>query len=202
MPEVGAREDGNNSRTAIIVVDMQKAFTDPQGSAYYETCGDIVEPIRRLVEEARAARVLVVWTLDWHRRDIHDAEFRFLPEHCVEGTTDTEFSDALSPAPGEPVILKRRYSAFFGTDLDMLLRDYGTENLIIVGNKTNVCVRATVQDAFAYGYKVTVVRDCVTSNRRHLHEASLEDIHRYFGKVISLEDAIRLIRAEYRGETR
>jgi maleamate amidohydrolase len=73
-------------------------------------------------------------------------------------------------------VRKRRYSAFFTTDLDLILREAGVGRLLIVGVKTHVCVRATAQDAFGYGYAVYVVKGAIGSNHPHLHAASLEDI--------------------------
>ena len=91
-------------------------------------------------------------------------------------------------------IVKRRYSAFFGTDLAMTLRENRIETVILCGVKTNVCVRATAQDAFANGYRVMVPREATNSNRPHLSEASLEDIDRYIGRVVPLADALQLLR--------
>ena len=75
--------------------------------------------------------------------------------------------------------------------------------MIVTGVKTNVCIRATVQDAFAHGFRPAVVHGTVNSNRPHLHEAALEDIARYFGDVVDLETACRwLLAAEDRDDCR
>lgn len=178
---------------ALLVIDMQKCFTDPCGANYYPGAAEIVHPIASLVEGARRASVPVIWTIDMHRRSVPDKEFEFLPEHCLDGSPDVEIDNGLDILENEIIIKKRRYSAFLGTDLDMCLREFGVDSIICVGNKTNVCVRATIQDGFGLGYHMYVVRQCVTSNRKHLHEASLEDIRRYMGTVIELEDAYLLL---------
>ena len=67
---------------------------------------------------------------------------------------------------------------------------------IIAGAKTNVCIRATVQDAFAYGFRPTIVREAVNSNRPHLHAAALEDIQRYLGDVVDLATALAWLSGE------
>ena len=67
------------------------------------------------------------------------------------------------------------------------------ETVILAGVKTNVCVRATAQDAFAHGFAVVVAREATNSNRAHLAEAALEDISRYIGRVVPLEEAIELL---------
>ena len=79
----------------------------------------------------------------------------------------------------------------FATDLALLLHEQRAEKVVIAGVKTNVCIRATVQDAFAHGFRPSIVRQAVSSNRPHLHAAALEDVERYFGEVIELEAAIR-----------
>ena len=88
---------------------------------------------------------------------------------------------------------KRRYSAFFATDLALFLREQQIERVIVAGVKTNVCIRATVQDAFAHGFAVVVPREATNSNRPHLAAASLEDIDRYFGAVVPLERALEML---------
>ena len=116
-----------------------------------------------------------------------------IPPHCLVDTPETAWAPGVEPLPGELVLPKRRYSAFFGTDLAIRLYEHDVKRLIITGLKTNVCVRATVQDAFAYGFTVVVPREAVTSNRLHLHEASLEDIERYFGHVVGLDEALAMM---------
>jgi nicotinamidase-related amidase len=91
------------------------------------------------------------------------------------------------------VIHKRRYSAFVGTDLDLILRDNHVDTLFLTGTKTNVCIRATAQDAFESNYHVIVPHECVSTDKLHLHEANLEDISKYMGRVVSLEEAVALL---------
>ncbi len=93
----------------------------------------------------------------------------------------------------EIVIGKRRYSAFFATDLALFLHEQKIERVILAGVKTNVCIRATAQDAFANGFDVVVPREATNSNRPHLAAASLEDIDRYIGTVVSLDAALEML---------
>ncbi len=182
----------------LLIIDMQKQFTHPDGRDYYPEVRRIVPPLSRLVERVRAraremgTRPPVIWTYDVHDRE-PDFEFNKLPEHGRPGSTDTEPDETLQPADDEVVVKKRRFSAFFGTDLDMVLRERGVETVVLAGNKTNVCVRATATDALAHGYAVRVVRDATASNRSHLHEANLEDIDRYIGSVIDGDEAEALL---------
>ena len=93
----------------------------------------------------------------------------------------------------EVLIGKRRYSAFFATDLALFLHEQTIRRVILAGVKTNVCIRASAQDAFANGFDVVVPREATNSNRLHLAEASLEDIERYIGSVVPLERALEML---------
>jgi nicotinamidase-related amidase len=117
-------------------------------------------------------------------------------EHCIEGTPGVEFAPPLKPLPEDYVLTKRRYSAFFSTDLDLLLRDNEVDTVFLVGTKTNVCIRATAQDAFQRNYHVIVPRECVSTDKEHLQQANLEDIGKYMGRVVSTDEALALLRKD------
>ena len=80
-----------------------------------------------------------------------------------------------------------------GTDLDLILRDNHIDAVCLIGTKTNVCIRATAQDAFMRNYRVIVPRECVATDKQHLHEANLEDIGNYMGQVVSTEAALEML---------
>src|SRR5690606_21710053 len=104
---------------------------------------------------------------------------------------DAAFFDVFRPeGPNETTVYKRRFSAFFATDLALFLTEQGVRRVIIAGVKTNVCMRATAQDAFASGFEPVIAREATNSNRPHLAAASLEDIDRYMGRVVPLNEAI------------
>lgn len=185
--------------TALIVIDMQNAFLAPDGENFYAASAEVIEPVQRLIETARSHDRLIIHTLDRHRPDVPDFEQPKLPVHGVEGTPDAGYHEGFGPAAGNPheiEIVKRRYSAFFATELGILLHEHGIGRVVICGVKTNNCVRATSQDAFAWGFEVIVPRQATNSNRAHLAEASLEDIDRYMGAVVDLEDAMAMLAGE------
>ena len=107
---------------------------------------------------------------------------------------DCEYASGAEPKNRvrEIEIPKRRYSSFMGTGLDLVLRSNQIQRVVIVGVKTNVCIRATAQDAFALGYEVVVPIDCSNSNRPHLADASFEDIQRYMGSTPNLQETLDL----------
>lgn len=91
------------------------------------------------------------------------------------------------------VIQKRRYSGFFGTDLDLVLRENKVENVIIVGTKTNCCIRATVTDAFYLDYNPYVVKECVATNSDIVNEVHLTDIDKYLGDVVDMNTLFTML---------
>lgn len=180
-------------RTALVLVDVIGAFYDPRGGMFCPDAPGTLAPIGRLLAAARASGALVVHAREQHAAGEPNWERIKLPEHLIVDTPETAWVPGTEPRPGELVIPKRRYSAFFGTDLAIRLYEHEVRRLVIAGSKTNVCVRATAQDAFAHGFAVLVPRDAVTSNRPHLHAAALEDLDRYFGSVVDLATAARML---------
>lgn len=185
---------GHRTAVALLLIDLQNSFFHKDGGNYYSESADLLPALRELLQSARSAQRPVIFVAERHRPGLADFEEAKLPVHCVDGEFDSELAEGFGPqGPGEILLPKRRMSAFQATDLDLLLRELEVGTLVIGGVKTNVCVRATVQDAFSLGYRCHVVRDAVNSNRRHLADASLEDIERYLGWVVPLEEGIRLL---------
>jgi nicotinamidase-related amidase len=179
---------------ALLVIDGINGFFDDRGPSYYPEIDQTVEPIERLLEAAREHRTLIVHTVEQHREGVDDFEWRVMPPHFVQGSFDAQIFSRFAPAhPLEIVLPKRRFSAFFSTDLALLLREQGIRTVVLAGSKTNVSIRATAQDAFANGFGVNVVREATSSNREDLAAASLDDIEHYMGRVISLADAVALL---------
>jgi ureidoacrylate peracid hydrolase len=175
------------ARTAMVVVDMQNDFCHPDG--YYGRLGidlaDIeaaVSATADLVARAREAGVLVIWVQQtllpaaradspsWLRRRTRGT---LAPEWTLDGEWGQELVAPLAPLAGEPAIKKHRSSAFVGTTLDLILRSREIESLVIAGTVTQGCVESTARDAKLHDYYVVLVRDCVATVDRELHEASM-----------------------------
>jgi maleamate amidohydrolase len=133
-----------------------------------------------------------VHAVERHRPGLRDFEQPKLPEHCLVGGRDAEFWPGFEPVerPREIVVPKRRYSAFFATDLALVLREQGVDTVVVAGVKANVCIRATCQDAFAHGFRVVLPPQATGSNRPHLGDASVEDVRRYLGETPDLEEVL------------
>lgn len=186
-------------KTALILVDVINDFFHPQGKNFMPEYEPTLTNILLILRTAREQGSVIVHAMEGHHPAARQVDFEWkkLPPHCFLGDFDAEAVAGVNiQTSHEYVVRKRRFSAFFETDLNLLLREAGVERIIIVGVKTNVCVRATTQDGFAYGYRVVLPSEAVNSNYHHLHDASLEDIRRYMGEVVPLNNALAMLRGE------
>jgi biuret amidohydrolase len=181
------------ARTALIIIDMQRDFLEPGG--FGETLGNdvsllaaAVEPCRAVLQAARHRGMLVIHTREGHRPDLSDAppakvergepSLRIgapgpMGRILVRGEAGHDIIPALYPAAGEPVIDKPGKGAFYQTELELMLRNRGIDNLFVCGVTTEVCVNTTVREANDRGYRCIVLSDCCASYFPHFHEAGL-----------------------------
>ncbi len=179
--------------TALVLVDVLNGFFHRDGAMWYEGVERVVPALERLLSAARASGALVVHAADRHRPDVPDREFSVIPEHLPRGGFDADFFAGFEPLAPEPIVEKRRYSAFFATDLALLLHEHDIATILVAGVKTNVCIRATATDGFAHGFGVVIPREATNSNRPHLEAASIEDITRYIGRVVPVDEAVAML---------
>jgi ureidoacrylate peracid hydrolase len=172
------------ARTAIVVVDMINEFCKPGGKMVLPGYETLVPPQLAVIEAARQAGAPVIWVHDSHRRNMRrDREFVKRTPHGTEGTWATEIIEDLGAREDEIHVIKHRYSSFFQTDLDLVLKDMLIDQLVVFGVVTNICVRSTVHDAFFNGYEVVVPRDCCAATGPREQESTLYDIATHFGVV-------------------
>lgn len=171
------------SKKAFLVIDMLNDFVREDGSLYVgESVKEIIPVIAKEVEEARAKKWPVIYICDQHRPD--DMEFKLFPPHCVVGSEGSRVCDELAPVEGDLVIAKRRYSGFYGTDLDLALREREIEDVMLTGVCTNICVLYTAADACMRGYKVSVVKAGVASFDEGAHNFALQEMEKTLGVTI------------------
>lgn len=166
---------------AVIVVDMLRGFLEP-GFALYggEACRAIVPAMRACLEREREAGSLLVFLADTHDPD--DAEFQMFPPHCVRGTAEVEIIPELADLAATAIVVpKRRYSGFFETPLEVILRDRDVAEVAVVGVMTDICVLHTVADLRNRDYPTTVVSDCVASFDPRQHEFALHHVAAILG---------------------
>ena len=182
-------------KTALLLVDVINSFFEEGHPNYYKGVEDVLEPMRQLRQAARDSGAVTVHAVERHRPDFDDFEWAKLPIHHLADAHDADFfADFRPKGTNETTVFKRRFSAFFATDLALFLTEQRIERVIIAGVKTNVCIRASAQDAFANGFQPVIVREATNSNRPHLAEASLEDIDRYMGRVVSLAEGLEMLK--------
>lgn len=180
------------NKTALLVVDMVYDFAHPEGLVYYPQNEAILPNIRKLIDKCRENHALIIFIVDSHRAGKYDAELEAVRKHCIHGTGGDEIMPCLGyNEETDFMVTKRRYSAFYGTDLDLILREHGVQNVIICGTKTNCCIRSTVHDAYYLSYKVIVPRNCVATNSDVVNDVHLTDIHKYYGSVLSEEELFK-----------
>ena len=168
-----------HGQSALVVIDVQKGGIMAADTGIPHMAGgeQRYARIAELVDAARAAAVPVVFIQEVHKRTLLDfgRELDGVEGvHCLEGDEATELADCLVPQPDEYLIRKRRYSAFFATELDVVLRSHGASTLLLVGGLTDVCVHYTFADAHQRDYHCRVVGDCVGGSSQRAHDAALE----------------------------
>ncbi|MCZ7662902.1 MAG: cysteine hydrolase [Thermoleophilia bacterium] len=183
----------------LMVVDVQNDFCHESGAIAkrgvdVSLMQRVVPAILDLVQVARDCRIPVVFTKSshsvwtdspiWMERS-SEANLREAPA-CRAGEWG-EDSYLVTPAAEDRVVTKHRYSAFYGTDLDLTLRARGIENIVLTGVMTNVCVESTARDACIRDYRVFLVDDCCATATVEEHEATVHNIGAYFGTVVSAE---------------
>ena len=193
-------------RPVLLVIDFQQTEFDPDsGIPVMEGYGDRIARASGVVDAARRARVPVIFTQERHSRTLVDfgRELDGAERlHCVEDDPGTELVPELVPQPDEYLVVKRRYSAFFGTDLEILLRGLKANTLLCCGGLTDVCVHYTFADAHQHDYIVRVAVDALFGSSVEAHEASLRAMqYLQSGALSSSEQFIEAMEA-YNGPPR
>ena len=185
--------------SALLVIDMQKFFLDPSSPSF--TCGGlaILPVLQRLIQTFRQSGRPVIYTRHVHHPDHIDSGIMgwWWEGMCIEGTPESEIHGDLAPQPREKVILKHRYSAFYNTDLETVLRGLKIEDLVISGIMTNMCCESTARDSYYRDYRVFFLADGTGSINEEMHLASLLNLAFGFARVTTAQHIIR----ELQGET-
>jgi maleamate amidohydrolase len=190
---------GFGSRPALLVIDMNRGFTDPESPLVCDL-EDVIAEIARLLEAARVANCPVVYTSVSYDEDGKRTAAAFIDKvpallALEAGSPWVEIDPRLAPRPDEPVLGKLFASAFFGTALATRLASAGCDSVIVTGASTSGCVRATVVDALQHGYRVTVPREAVGDRDPAAHEANLADIQAKYGDVVPAREVLNHLRA-------
>lgn len=188
---------------ALMVIDMQKFFLDPKSPTF--TCGGlaILPTLKRLIAAFRDTGRPVIYARHVHHPDRIDAGIMgwWWDGMCLEGSPESELHDEIAPLPNEKVITKHRYSAFYNTDLETILRCLKIEDLVISGIMTNMCCESTARDAYFRDYRVFFLADCTGSINEQMHLASLLNLAYGFAYVTTAGDIIEQVQKRQQVES-
>jgi ureidoacrylate peracid hydrolase len=220
-PLVGMREKVAPRHTALVVIDMQNDFIAHEGLLAREgrdvsQAQAMAHELPKLLKAARDAGVFVVFVRNVYTTDNNfylsdvwleqaarkrQGGYTRIPV-CAENSWSGDFYGEVRPLPGEPIVTKHRYSAFYNTDLDTVLRANGIRTVVFTGVVTNVCVETSAREAFVRDYYVAVVKDGTAAYSQADHEMTLANIDRFFGEVTSIADLQSLWPPRNRAEAR
>lgn len=187
-------------RTALVHIDLQNDFLHADG--WYASQGidvahmqRVIEPTKRITAAARERGVPVIWTRHGTRGVEDGGPFMKLRPFLHEGglradTWGYAILDELEPRDDDWYVEKNRLSAFYNTNLELVLRAVNADTVLITGVLTNQCVAATSKDAMFRDFKPIVVEDCTGTTLPHLHEPAIEMIRVGWGEVRSLDDTL------------
>jgi maleamate amidohydrolase len=191
---------GFGSRPVLLVIDMQKEYTDKSNPWYFDMAAPVADHIVPLLTAVRAKGIPVIYTYNGFRPDLSDAGLMAEKSLdignrlvCIEGTPGVKIVDRIAPSPNDIVINKKRFSAFFGTDLLIYLRGLKADTIILTGCVTSGCIRMTAYDAYQYDYRVIIPPECVGDQTRGLHEQSLFIMDQVVADVIPVGQVIKEI---------
>lgn len=176
-------------RAALLIIDMQNDFVLEGAPLRVAQARSVVPKIYEVLSEFRKKRQPVFHILRVHRRDGSDVEItrqELFHKHpfAVEGTRGAAVIEELTPWPGEYILPKVRMSAFIGTELDLILRGIGIDELVITGIQTPNCIRTTVFDAIAFNYPVILIEDAVGAQSDDIHTANVCDMANIGVKIL------------------
>ncbi len=176
-----------NKKTAILVVDMLNDFVT--GALKCERGLAIVPHVARLIGAARKFGVPVIFCNDAHIKGV-DHELKLWGDHAIAGTRGAQVIPELKPGKSDYIVPKRRYSGFFRTDLDLLLRELGVDTVVMTGLHTHMCVRHTSADAYCLGYNVVVASDATDSFTQEDYDGGIKYLKEVYGATVYTVDEL------------
>jgi ureidoacrylate peracid hydrolase len=191
---------------ALLVIDVQNGFISKGGS--YDLLGmetshyrEIIPTIRDLINLCRNVGIPIFYTQAVRESsgiDLLTRSHKILPKSreerikkkpiCVRETWDAQIVDEIKPTEGDHIVIKRRDSAFYSTEIGVWLRSLSIDTLIFCGIDTSICVETSLRDAFNIGYDVVLISDATASNNKKHYESTLENVKGYYGIVMDLNE--------------
>ncbi len=189
-------------KQALLIIDMQNGFLQPQSPLCIRGALATVPACARVISACRAAGVPVIFINRAYRADGSDVELTRRQvwarggKPLTPGSTgplSVENPPEFGRASGDYEIIKPRYSAFFQTPLDLLLRRLGVDTVVLTGTTTPNCIRTTCYDAISLDYRVVVVEDCCSSNTEEIQRANMRDMENVGAEVCSAAEFLETL---------
>jgi len=162
----------------LLIVDLQNDFAKPGGALYFPGAEKVIPPIVELVKEFKDKNLPIIYTRDWH--EDNDYEFDIWGVHCLHDTVGSEIVDELKLELKDYSkvyeIKKSRYSAFYGTNFENLLKELKIDKVHVGGLVTHICVLFTVEELRNRGIETIVHSNCVDSFDKSMHEFALKEM--------------------------
>ena len=193
------------ARNALVVIDMQKDF-NLVGAPFRVDCGEAVIPyIEQTLKATRETSIPVFHIIRLYRANGSDIEitrydgFKAKGGGCLAGSVGAELIDTLKPIEWEYQIVKNRWSAFFNTELDLILRRLQVKQVILAGVQTPNCIRATAWDANSLDYEVVVLTDATNASTSEVHQANLFDMKNIGCKMMTTAEYVECLKKDPEG---
>ena len=196
------------ARTALVVIDMQSTFCEPNGPAEVPGSRAIVPRINALTRQLRPLGVPVIWVLHANSRLGAKSDWEIFFDNVVASEVRNRTIESLLPgrqkvwpelvtAAHDLTLVKIRYSAMISgsSSLERVLRNLGADTILIAGTKTNVCCESTARDAMMLDFKVVMVEDCMAALSDEEHLATLETFIQQFGDVMTGDEVLQRLQA-------
>ena len=184
-------------RAALLVIDMQNGFLNPASAQCIRMAAATVPACAAAIKKARALHIPVFYIKRQYRMDGTDVELcryaSWKAGGCAmapgsHGPISEEFPPELQPQDTDYVVVKPRFSAFFATPLDMILRRMGIDTVLLTGTTTPNCIRTTCYDALSLDYTVAILPECCSSQTEAIQQANMQDMATIGAFMLPLAD--------------
>jgi len=201
-------KDLDPHKTALVAIDMQNAFLEPNGPIPVRSALEIVEPINRAAQGCRELGVPVIWIRSHH--PANGGDWRHFFDHFVRpdrreaaaahlsaDAHGSQFYSEMDVQDSDYIVIKNRYSCFVpgSSSLERLLRSMGRDTIVLCGTKTNICVESTARDGMMIDFRVVVLQDATSTLSDEEHQASLNVLIQEFADILTVDEVLGELRA-------
>ena len=182
-----------SDKAALLVIDMQRFFLEPGAPGFTSGAPAILPELQRLIEAFRDEERPIIYTRHVHHPDGRDVGIMgwWWDSMCLEGSRESEIYPDIAPLDDDKVLLKHRYSAFYNTDLEIVLRGLAIEDLVISGVMTNLCCETTARDAYIRDYRIFFLADGTGAVNEDMQMASLRNLSYGFARITTVDEMIQ-----------